>query len=55
MVMYRYAYKKMRWNDQQSETGRMFKKYNNIYAKRSEAENFFEKFIARDLKIAPKK
>ena len=29
-------------------------KHDDIYAERSEAENFFEKFITRDVKIAPK-
>ena len=44
----------MRWYGQQSETGRMLKT-DYIYAERSEAEKFFEKFITRDLKIVPKK
>ena len=38
------------WNNEQSETIRMWKKY-QIHAKRSEAENFLKKYIIRALKF----
>ena len=43
----------MKWNDQQSETRRVQKKY-NIDAERSEAGNFLKKYITWALKIAQK-
>ena len=40
----------IRWNNEQSETRRMWKKY-NIYAKQSKAQNFFEKIKNKGPKI----
>ena len=40
----------IRWNIEQSETRRMWKKY-NIDAEQSEARNFFEKIKIRALKF----